>query len=521
MRVISATIVALTTAALAGCGSDSPDASADAADGGRPDASAFEAGDDASIAETGALGDAAPPGDAAIDATSDSGDASKPASDASTKLGPIDVASATIYSVFPKIFSQAGDYGGVTLQLPRIRALGFNVLYLLPVTPIGKAVNGHPSFDSPYAVSDYYGLNPQFGTKDQLIALVKAAHGLGLHVILDQVLNHTSWDNALITKHPEYYEHSDNNPQNSGSIVQAFGYSDVAQLNYKTQNGLSAYIIDMLKYWVTTYDVDGFRFDTADNPYGADRKIPASFWKSVRPALESVKPGIFMLGEEQNPELALAPFQLDYGWHLQGLYGDGGLRQVATGANATLLKQAWDFQANGWPSGMRHMTLLQNWDLEEDLKAYGGTANTLAAATFNFMIDGVPMLFNGEEVGNDNSGVNTKTVINWNGPNATAFSSFYKSLLGLRNANKALQQGKVTWINNSASDHVVSFTRSDANATFLVVVNFSGNTVTGTVSAPAGTWTDVSPTGSPGGNAHAAPPSFSLKGYDFEVFRAK
>jgi glycosidase len=179
-------------------------------------------------------------------------------------------------------------------------------------------------------------------------------------------------------------------------------------------------------------------------------------------------------------------------------------------------------QRMGVPAAMRHMTLLQDWDLDEDLKLYGGVPNTMAAATFNFTIDCLPLLFNGEEVGNDMSGVNTHIPIDWNGPNAAGFTAFYRSLLVLRNGNTALQQGSVVWIDNTAAAHVVSYTRSDASATFLVVINFSGQTATGTLSAPPAVgWTDVSPTGSPGSTAHMPPPAFSLTAYDFAIFRAQ
>ena len=97
------------------------------------------------------------------------------------------------------------------------------------------------------------------------------------------------------------------------------------------------------------------------------------------------------------------------------------------------------------------MTLMQNWDQDEDLKVYGGAPNTMAAAVFDFTIDGIPMLFNGEEVGNDNSNVNPHTVIDWSSPNAATFQPFYKSLLALRNSSSALQQGTVTWIRTRAA----------------------------------------------------------------------
>jgi cyclomaltodextrinase len=452
-------------------------------------------------------------------------------------IWPLNLDSAAIYSVFTPMYSDAGTLDAVTADLPRIRNLGFDVLYLLPVTPVGQAtsatsaVGAHPTYDSPYCVHDYYAIDAALGTEASLESLVQSAHALGMYVVLDEVLNHTAWDNALLTAHPEFYLHSDGNPQNVASIEHAFTYLDVAQLDYATTtngttNGLAAYMTSMLTHALTTYDVDGFRFDAADDPYGNGRMITAGFWQSLRPALEAVKPGVLMLGEELDPDLANAPFDLDYGWILQGLYGiDGaaanGLAQVASGGDAAALQTAWTAEKTGYPGAMRHMTLLQDWDLDEDLVLYGGAPNAMAAAAFAFTIDGVPLLFNGEEVGNDRSGVNTHTVVDWSGPNAASFTAFYTSLLALRNGSSALQQGAVTWIGNTSASQVVSYTRSDSTATFLVTLNFSNAPVSGTVSAPsASAWTDVSPTGSPGGTTHPLPPAFSLAPYDFAVFRA-
>jgi cyclomaltodextrinase / maltogenic alpha-amylase / neopullulanase len=438
------------------------------------------------------------------------------------RLGPIALGSAAIYSVFPNLYSQAGTFAAVTQDLQRIHDLGFDVLYLSPVTPVGQASGSHPAYGSPYCVHDYMAINPAFGDAADLKLLVQTAHALGMYVILDEVLNHTAWDNPLITQHPEYYLHSDGNPQNVASIEQAFTYADVAQLDYKTPaNGLAAYMTNMLTYQIQTFDIDVFRFDTADAPYGAARMIPLGLWQALRQSLAQVKSGLLLLGEEEDPDLAIDPFALDYGWHLQGLYGMGGLRQVATGSDASLLQQAWSYEHTGWPAAMLHMTLLQDWDLEEDLKLYGGVANTMAAAVFTFTMDGVPLLFNGEEVGNDNSGVNTRAVIHWSSPNAAAFTPFYKSLVALRKSNPALQQGSVTWIANSAASSVASYTRTSANVTFLVAINFSDAAVTGTLAAPtANGWTDVTPAGSPSGTSHPVPPTLSLLAHDFAVFRA-
>jgi glycosidase len=483
--------------------------------------------------------------DSGTPASGDAGtDSAPPSSDSggSTKNGPIDLASATVYSVYVPIFSSAGTLAAVTSQLSRISKLGFTVLYLLPVTTAGTSTatptsscnqGAQGSIGSPYAVKDYSAVDPGLGTSQDLVTLVGTAHGLGMHVILDEVLNHTSWDNALIGQHPEYYLHCDGNRSNPGSIEIGAGFfKDVAQLDYVTQPdvGLRAYITNMLVSWIKTYDVDGFRFDTADDPYGSSRLIPLGFWQSLRAALLAAKPGLVMLGEAEDPDLAQTAFDVDYGWHLDGVYTPpaGGLQQVAaSGASSTypasLLEQGWTYQKTGYPATMLHLSLLEDWDLDKDLNLYGGVAGTMAAAAFDFTIDGVPMLFAGEEVGNDSSGVNTHTKIDWNSPNAATMTPFYDSLLVLRNGHTALQQGTLTWLSNSASGQVVSYTRSDSNGTFLVLVNFSGGPVSGTVSSipAANGWRDVSPAGSPGGANHLAPPSFSLAAHDFAVFEAK
>ncbi len=130
------------------------------------------------------------------------------------------------------------------------------------------------SIGSPYEVKDYFSIDPTLGTSQDLVTLVSTAHGLGMYVILDEVLNHTSWDNALIAQHPEYYLHCDGNRSNTGSIeigaLNNGSFRDVAQLDYITQPdvGLRPYIINMLVTQLQTYDIDGFRFDTADDPYG-------------------------------------------------------------------------------------------------------------------------------------------------------------------------------------------------------------------------------------------------------------
>ena len=378
---------------------------------------------------------------------------------------PASLNTAIIYGVHPRIFSAGGNLAGVSAQLSRLKSLGVTVVWLMPITPIGQATGIHPTVNSPYCVRDFYAINPSYGSGSDLTNLVNTVHSLGMKVILDEVLNDTAWDNALITQHPEYYVHSDGNPYNPNSIVQAFNYADVAQLNYATtQYGMQTYMTTMLKYWMTTYNVDGFRFDTADDPAGAHATIPAWFWQSVQSALQGVNPNVLLLGEEEDPNLDSNPFALDYGWNLYDALLSG-----FTGGSASGVQSAWQGQTTGFPVGTLHMNLQDNWDKARDVNVFGGLAAAKAAAAFNFTITGVPLLYNGMEVANNVGGVNTSSLINWSAP--TDFPAFYASLIGLRSGHYALQQGSLSWPSNSASGQVLAYDRTAAGEEFLCEVN--------------------------------------------------
>ena len=417
---------------------------------------------------------------------------------------------SVVYCVYPSIFSPERNFAGVTAQLSRLKTLGVTVIWLMPVTSFGHPANGHPAFDSPYAVQDYYGLNPVYGTETDLHALVTTAHKLGLKVILDEVLNHTSWDNPLLTQHPEFYDHSDGNPKNRASIQQAFNYGDVAQLNY-AEPSLRPYISEMLRFWLSRYDIDGFRFDTASDPEGAGRKIPADFWLDLGRQLRLTKPDVLLLGECETPDLALKPFSLDYGWRLFG-----ALKDAANGGNASKVEAAWRVQTDEFPPGMQHLSLQDNWDTPRDVSAFGGAAGARAAAVFNFTFTGVPLLYNGMEIGNAGGGVNPHGPINWTGGDPR-FPAFYKQLLALRRGSPALHSGTLTWLPNSAPSQLLTYTRSGGGTEFLIAINLSSGAVHSTLTAPVGIgWKEVL---LPGGAAHTALPQIVMPPQSFAIFQ--
>lgn len=429
-----------------------------------------------------------------------------------------------IYNIYAPIFSSTGNLAAISHDLSRIAGLGFSTILLMPIHPIGVPFENHPACGSPYAVADYYAIDPALGQPSDFATLVNQAHALGLSIIMDVVLNHTAWNHPLVVQHPEYYVHTDGIKNNSSSTSQAFNFDDVAQLDFKSSPAVQKYMLTMLVWWMRNYNVDGFRFDTADNPYGKDRMIPAATWAFIGSNLKAVNPKAILLGECCNPELSLSPFDMDYAnYSLQPAVASATKTQ-----DASNLPKVFSQLQSAHPIGMLHTSIMQNWDMDLDLKMYGGPDGTLCAAVFSFTIEGVPMLFAGEEVGNDRGGYNTHTPVNWGSSLANRFSAFYKSLGTLRRSHEALRRGNTTWLIAGGGAGLVAFTRRRESEEFLIAVNFSASPVGGSASTKkslfkkdklsTGGWTEVTPPGAAHAIPHPAPPAIKLGPWDFAIF---
>ena len=429
-----------------------------------------------------------------------------------------------IYNIYTPVFSSNGDLAAVTNDLSRIAGLGFSSILLMPIHPIGVSFEGRPACGSPYAVADYYGIDSALGKPSDFAKLMSQAHALGLKVIMDVVLNHTAWNHPFVVHHPEYYVHIDNTKDNSRSISQAFNFDDVAQLDYKTGPAVQKYMLTMLVWWMRNYSVDGFRFDTADNPYGKERMIPAETWTFIGNNLKAVNPRVILLGECCNPELSLRPFDMDYAnYTLQP-----GVAYAAKNRDASKLPKVFSQLQSAHPGGMLHALIMQNWDMDLDLNMYGGPDGTLCAAVFNFCVEGVPMIFAGEEVGNDRGGHNTHTPINWKSSLASRFSAFYKSLGMLRRSHEALRKGETTWLACGGGAGLIAFTRKRENEEFFIAINFSESVVGSSASirkslfqkdkVSSEGWTEVTPPRAAYTPPHPAPPTIKLGPWDFAIF---
>jgi GH15 family glucan-1,4-alpha-glucosidase/glycosidase len=376
------------------------------------------------------------------------------------------VRDGVIYEIYPRAFSQHGNFNGITARLDELKDLGVTIIWLMPIHPIGQEKK-KGTIGSPYAVRDYYAINPDYGSADDLKRLVREAHARGMKVIIDIVANHTSWDSVLM-KHPEFYKRDA-----KGNITYPYDWYDIAALNYNNQE-LRRYMHDMLKYWLREFDLDGFRCDVAG-------EVPTDFWETARLALEDVKPDILMLAEAHKAELQVKAFDLDYSWPLHS-----ALTDVLQGrAPASRLRAEWEKELREWPAGALHMRFSDNHDERRAITRFGEPA-ALAASAFVFMLDGVPMIYNGMEIGDTTeSGAPAlfeKLPIFWMfEQRRPEFRKFYKQLMTFRRRSKALRRGSLEWLRNSDESRIVSFARRAAEEEVSVAINFSNRPFNGTI----------------------------------------
>lgn len=402
------------------------------------------------------------------------------------------VRDGVIYEIFPRVFSPEGNFKGITAQLDRLKELGVNILWLMPIHPIGQEKK-KGTIGSPYAVRDYYRINPDYGTADDLKRLVSEAHRRDMKVIIDIVANHTSWDSVMM-KTPDFYVRDA-----QGHITYPHDWTDVAKLNYDNPQ-LRRYMIEMLKFWVHDFDLDGFRCDVAMD-------VPTDFWEQARAELERLKPDIVMLAEAEKPELIVHAFDLDYSWNLHSTLTD-----VLQGRRpATAFREVWESDKAKYPRGALRMRFSDNHDERRAIARFGEPA-ALAAEAFMFTLDGVPMLYNGMEVGDTaesgDPALFERLMIFWPiAKRRPEFPRFYRQMIALRKAHTALREGELVWLRNTDEARVVTFLRRDANEEVLVAVNFSTQPFVGTIEAPDGSFfTDITPE-TPEPQKPDAPPS--------------
>jgi len=283
-------------------------------------------------------------------------------------------------------------------------------------------------------------------------------------------------------------------------------------------------MIDMLKYWIREFDLDGFRCDVAED-------VPTDFWDNARAELDKIKPDIVMLAEGHKPELLVKAFDFDYSWPLHS-----ALTNVLQGRTpASDLRKEWTNEVRQWPLGSLHMRFSDNHDERRAIARFG-EPGALAASALMLTLDGVPLLYNGMEVGDTTeSGAPAlfeKLPVFWPiAERRPEFARFYRQMIALRHSSSALRRGSLEWVSNSNESRVVSYLRKAPNEEMLVVINLSNQPVFGSVEIAGGGFVDVTPdvgpplppdAPAPAGATRTravALPAVSLDAWGYRIFR--
>ena len=372
---------------------------------------------------------------------------------------------ATIYEVNVRQFSAKGDLAGVETQLPRLKELGVDIVWLMPIYPIGVEKR-KGTLGSPYSVADFKAVNPDYGTFSDLKKLVQRAHDLGMRVILDFVPNHTAWDHPWVKQHSNWYTLIDGKMTSPlDEKGKPTGWDDVADLNYANPDMRTA-MLDAMTYWVRDANIDGYRMDVAGF-------VPNDFWREVRPTLDKIKP-VFMLAEwEADPDQFKTCFNMNYGWAIHTV-----LKNIAGGkANALTIDSLLARRQKDYPRWAYQMQFTQNHDentwngsLSE---SFGPGARAFVVLTST--VNGMPLVYNGMESGLDRRlQFFEKDPINWG---SYGDATFYMSLLTLKHRNRALWNGEaggdLVKIPTGHDQQVYAFYRQRDSDRVVVITNLS------------------------------------------------
>lgn len=371
---------------------------------------------------------------------------------------------ATIYQVNVRQFSAEGTFSAVERELPRIKALNVDIVWLMPIHPIGEK-NRKGTQGSPYSVKDYYGVNPEFGTLADLKHLVDTAHSLGLKVILDWVPNHTAWDNPMAAEHPDWYQ---KDWKGGFRPTPWFDWSDIINLDYRSP-GLRRYMTEVMKYWVRDIGIDGYRCDVAGF-------IPLDFWNNLRKELDAIKP-VFMLAEWESRDLHAEAFDMTYAW---AWYDE--VHKICSGkSNVGGLFNYYAWNEGFYPEDIMRMTFVSN----HDKNAWEGTEfeqfrdGLDAAIVLSVVSEGMPLIYNGQEAGHDKRlAFFEKDPIQWR---EHRYAGFYRKLFALKKANTALWNAhwgaRMVQVVNTEPNKVFSFVRQNDRDKVFALMNFSGETL--------------------------------------------
>ena len=384
---------------------------------------------------------------------------------------------AVIYEVNWRQISDEGNIDGVTKQLGRLKDLGVDILWLMPINPISE-VDRKGELGSYYAVKDYTALNPELGTLDQFKTFVNTAHDLGMKVIIDWVPNHSGRDNAWVTEHPDWYQRD-----SLGNMFGPYDWTDVYQFDYSSP-GLREAMTNAMKFWVTEVGVDGFRADVADH-------VPLDYWEELRPQLDSVKTGgVFMLAESSKPDLNKNAFNMSYNWPMKDVFNaiaqtagyntrkpaDGSAERDYGKAYPEAIDSLLAYQAANFPKDSYLMNMITN----HDLNSWEGTEFerlgdlNKAFAVLSWTLPGMPLIYTGQETGMNRAFEFFKKDTPPTFEPRNEFFDFYKKLNYLKHSQTALKagvEGAPLVKLPVKSPSIYAFERANDESDVIVIVN--------------------------------------------------
>lgn len=364
------------------------------------------------------------------------------------------VADIAMYQVNPRVFAPQNSLNAVAARIDSIRELGVNVMWVMPIYPIGieKGKN------SPYCIRDYKAIAPEFGTIDDFKHLTQVCHEHGMGIILDWVANHTAWDHPWVKDHPDWYTHD----EKTDTIIhpRPWDWLDVADLNYDNKE-MRAAMIDAMKFWITEVGIDGFRCDVADG-------VPADFWKDAIDQLRAAAGNrkIVMLAEGKRLDnFTVGGFDMNYGWD----YKDE-LVKVFNGAPASDLIAADKAEYDSLPAGKVKLRFTTNHDHATETEPcvqFTNDRGAMAAYVASIFPHGGALIYGSQEVGYPEPINFFKYVpVDWTAK--PEIYKEYKELIELYNEEPALRKGSLTTYPDA---DVLMFEKADGDDRFLVLVN--------------------------------------------------
>ncbi|AWA30504.1 alpha-amlyase [Flavobacterium magnum] len=375
---------------------------------------------------------------------------------------------ATIYEVNIRQYTHEGTFKAFESHLPRLKAMGIDIIWLMPIHPIGVEKR-KGTLGSEYSVKDYFGVNPEFGTAADFRRLVDSIHAMGMHIIIDWVANHSSWDNPLAKQHPDWYTKT---PEGHFQPTPWYDWDDVIDFDYDKPE-LRKYMTGALVHWVRDFNIDGYRCDTAGF-------VPTDFWDNARAELDAIKP-VFMLAEWESRDLHKKAFDMTYSWTLfEKMTAVTKDKKGSAGLVEYMAHDVSTFPRNGY-----RMLFTDNHDMNSwngNMVANFGDglkASMVLCATIN----GMPLVYGGQEAGLSRSlKFFDKDEINWS---AFPYAPLYTKLFALKHSNRALWNGNeggvMIRIFNDKPEQVISFSRTQGKDRVIAIVNYSSKPATATL----------------------------------------